>query len=158
MKNRFGQSLIEVVIALAVVVALAISLVTASLVTQRTSRSASSNTEATKLVQQLIEQVRVMRDRKGFVSLVNNNYSCIKNTNQDPLNWAFETMASNCPNSGLVTLANVVFTPSIVISNGTDPAKQKKIKVTVSWTDSSGIQSVSNDTVLSNCVSTTTSC
>ena len=165
-----GQSLIEVVIALAVVVALAISLVTASLITQKTSRSATSNTEATKLVQENIEQIRVFRDRKGFSALTNSPASgctggglVLVTTNSDPLQWTLSNSLSTpsvaCPETK--TLGQTNFSRKLTIS---DPAsasligKQKKVVVTVSWMDSSGTQSVSNDTVLSNCVSSTETC
>src|SRR3989338_8355803 len=69
-KNRpkflSGQSLVEVVVSICIAVILAISLITTSLITQKSSRSARNNSQATKLVQQTMEQLRVLRDRKGF--------------------------------------------------------------------------------------------
>lgn len=143
--------MVEVVIALGVVVVLAVSLVTASLVTQRSARSAKNNSQATKLVQQTIEQLRVLRDRQGFSVLANNTYYCVKNTNLDPTSWVLEPQAANCPKSGLVTLDNVDFTPKITISAGAN-SKQKKVTVEVGWTDSGGTQKVTNVTNLSDCV------
>ncbi len=152
-----GQTLVEVIVALGVVVALAVSLVTASLVTQRSARSAKNNTQATKLVQQTIEQLRVLRDRQGFSVLANNTYYCVKNTNLDPLSWVLEPQATNCPKNGLVTLNNVDFTPKITISAGAN-SKQKMITVEVSWMDTSGTQKVTNVTNLSNCVTGNVAC
>lgn len=148
-----GQSLVEVVVALAVVVVLAISLVTASLLTQRTSRSATSNTQATKLVEENIEQIRVFRDRKGFSALNNGGCWVLVTTNPDPSNWTLSN--SSCPEPKI--LGGITFNRSMSIAGGAN-ANQKVVIVIVTWTDSTGQQTVSNTTVLSNCVSTTTSC
>lgn len=156
-----GQSLVEVVVALGVVVALAISLVTASLLTQRTSRTATNNTQATKLVEESIEQMRVFRDRKGFSALPsgaagNTTYWCLNTTNADPATWTINSSpAVTCPETK--PLNQTSFMRSINIADGAN-VNQKKVTVTVTWTDSSGVQTVQNDTVLSNCVSSTTSC
>lgn len=152
---KHGQSLVEVVIALGVVVILAVSLVSASLIVQRSARNAKNNTQATKLVQQTIEQLRVLRDRRGF-SIIDSNgtYYCIKNTSLTPDNWQLEPVAGNCP---VVTLDKINFSPMFTIENGAN-VKQKKITVTVSWTDSSGTQKVSNVTNLSDCVTSSATC
>ena len=144
----FGQSLIEVVIAMAVIVGLAVALVTTTLVVQKASRTSKNNSQATKLVQQNIEQIRILRDRKGFTVLTNNNcWVLINTTDADPNNWDLATTPSvACPE--LVVLNQVVFNRSLKIEDGANP-DQKKITVTVSWTDSGGTQSVSNQTILS---------
>ena len=73
LKNTFsgGQSLVEVVVSVGIAVMLAISLITTSLITQKSSRAARNNSQATKLVQQTLEQLRVYRDRYGFAALPN---------------------------------------------------------------------------------------
>ncbi|OGD87217.1 hypothetical protein A2870_03660 [Candidatus Curtissbacteria bacterium RIFCSPHIGHO2_01_FULL_41_11] len=156
MKKK-GQSLIEVVIALAVVVALAISLVTASLITQRTSRSASNNTEATKLALQTIEQIRALRDRKGFAELVNNTgLSCkrLLMPASDPKDWSL-TATGTCPEN----ITSTIFARAIFIEDDNpSSANRRKVTVTISWDESSGTQSVTNVTKLSNCVSSTEAC
>ena len=155
-----GQSLVEVIVAVAVVAALAVALVTTSLVTQKASRGSENNTQATKLVQENIEQIRVFRDRKGFSVLNNGTYVCIRNSNQDPQNWALETLASNCPNNGVVALNQVNFNRTLIVGNNgsSDRMKSALVTVRVTWTDSSGVQTVSNNTVLSNCISAQTLC
>lgn len=154
---RSGQSLVEVVVALGVVVALAVALVTTSLVTQRTSRTAKNNTQATKLVQQNIEQMRVFRDRKGFLSLADGNCWVLVSSDVDPVNW---TLVNNppgvvCPEA--IILNQTTFSRSVRITAGAN-ANQKVVTVTVTWVDSGGIQTVSNTTVLSNCVNAGVSC
>lgn len=148
--NRSGQSLVEVVVALGVVVALAVALITTSLVTQRTSRTAQNNTQATKLVQQNIEQVRVFRDRLGFSSLSNGSCLTLNTTNPDPLQWSLSNCSGPTAGGEVITLGSIDFTRKIAIS--TPDTNRKQVIVTVSWTDSGGLQSVTNTTFLSNCV------
>ena len=145
----FGQSLIEVVIAMAVIVGLAVALVTMTLVVQKASRSARNNTQATKLVQQNIEQVRVFRDRKGYASIPDGgNCYILSSDDPDPLNWSFSASFDCLTESGQqITLDKTDFDRKIKIE--TD-ASIKKVTVIVSWTDSGGIQSVSNQTILSS--------
>jgi len=150
--RRRGQSLIEVVIAMAVIVGLAVALVTTTLVVQRASRTAKNTSQATKLVQQNIEQVRILRDRQGFASLANNDCWVLTNTADiNPNNWKLANNSSDpsvdCPES--VLLNQVVFDRSLKIEIGAN-SDQKKVTVTVSWTDSGGTQSVINQTILSS--------
>ncbi len=153
---KSGQSLIEVVIALAVVVILAISLVTTSLLTQKTSRAARNNTQATKLVEQSIEQLRIFRDRRGFVGLVNGNCWVLVSTDSNPANWTLGGLpGTTCPET--VTLNQTSFSRSILVENGVN-ANQKRATVTITWTDSGGLQTISNITVFSNCVSAAVAC
>ncbi|MEK9147204.1 MAG: hypothetical protein AAB639_03330 [Patescibacteria group bacterium] len=155
-----GQSLVEVVIALGVVVVLAVSLVSASLVTQRSARSAKNNTQATKLVQQTIENLRIFRDRQGFAALANNSCWVLVNTSDTNVgNWKLANNLTNpsadCPQS--ISLAEVTFTRSIAIENGAN-SNQKKVTVVVTWVESGGTQTVTNVTNLSNCITTSVAC
>lgn len=154
--NLGGQSLVEVVVALGVVVVLAIALVSSSLITQKTSRSAANTAQATKLVQQNIEQIRVFRDRSGFGSLANSNCWVMVTSDPDPLTWRLANTAPNtCPES--IILGQTTFKRSVRIEDAVN-ANQKRITVTVTWADSGGVQTVSNTTVLSNCVTTIVAC
>lgn len=154
-----GQSLIEVVIALGVVVVLAVSLVSTSLITQRTARSAKNNTQASKLVQENIEQLRVVRDRQGFPTLANRECATLNTANADPSLWTIET--SSCPDGEQLTLDNTDFRRKFSI--GPDPldlsnSKKKQIIVSVFWQDTGGPQEVSNVTNLSDCIVTSVAC
>lgn len=146
-KVRGGQSLIEVVIALAVVVALAISLVTTTLITQKTSRQARNNTEASKLVQQNIEQIRVFRDRKGLTAFPADGACYVLVTvDPNPSNWSFNSGVGICPE--VITIDNVAFSRSIQIQ--TSSTNKKLITVTATWVDSGGTETVKNQTFLTN--------
>lgn len=147
LKFKIGLSLIEVVIALAVVVTLAVSLIATSLVTQKSSVTARNNSQATKLVQQNIEQVRILRDRRGFSYLATiTDGSCytLNTSNADPLNWSLDP----CSTGETITFNNVPFTRKIALA--TSAANKKSITITVTWTDSGGTQTVNNVTYLSD--------
>ncbi|OGD94076.1 hypothetical protein A2697_03665 [Candidatus Curtissbacteria bacterium RIFCSPHIGHO2_01_FULL_41_44] len=142
-----GQSLIEVIVATTLVVALAVSLVTVSLVTQRTSRSAKNNTQASKLIQQNLEQIRVYRDRKGFSAIPGSGICFTLDTsNSDPSNWSFNTCSGPNATGEPITLENVEFRRKITLASTT--ANERSITVIVSWVDSGGNQSVSSQTFL----------
>src|SRR5437879_249242 len=100
-RHRFnGQTLIEVIVALGVAVILAVSLITTSLITQKAARSARNNTQATKLAQEYIEQIRVYRDRKGFAnafaSVTENVCLKLNTTNPTPENWTLDNISPSC--------------------------------------------------------------
>lgn len=145
--DRRGQSLIEVIVALGVVIILALSLVSTSLITQRASRAAKNQAQATKLVQQNIEQMRVFRDRLGFEQIPTSAVDCyiLQTVNIDPANWTLAT--TSCTTGGEnITLNKVTFTRKIAITS-ISPIK-KSITVSVSWNDSGNTLSVETQTYL----------
>ncbi len=152
-KFRMGQSLIEVVVALAVVVMLAISLVTTTLLVQKASKNARNSTQATKLVQQNIEQVRIFRDRNsgGFDALPSSGCYWINTAGADPATWSLIALSSclSTPPTGaeVLSLNNTTFSRWLAFTAPT--STEKTLTVTVSWVDSSGVQQVSNSTFLS---------
>lgn len=58
-----GQSLVEVLVAVGIAMMLGIALVSASVLTQKTSRSTQNTAYATKLAQELMEELRIYRDQ-----------------------------------------------------------------------------------------------
>ena len=152
MKSRshnLGQTMIEVVVGIGVVVILAISLVTTSLITQKTARSARNSTQATKLAQQIVEELRVFRDRKGFIALGSGTYSCIKSADSDPKNWSL-VLVSNQLDCSSTPISDTLFTAEIKIidDQSTNPVIKKKVEVVVSWPESGGMQQVKHQTFL----------
>lgn len=147
-----GQSLVEVVVSLAVVILLAVSLVSTSIFVQKASKSAQNNTQASKLVQQNIEQIRIFRDRNanGFDALPSSGCRVLVATDSNPANWSLSSLAS-CdtppPGAEVVALNNTTF--NRWLSFASPNSNEKSVTVTVSWTDSSGLQSVANATFLS---------
>ena len=150
-----GQSLIEVVVSMAVVVAVAISLITATLVTQKSSKNARNNTMATKLVQEGLEEMRVFRDRKGFISLPPGSATTcwvLINTDNDPSTWGLKTLPdAPCPET--VVLSGVSFSRTINVEDSpAGNASEKKVTVKAIWGGSGDAQTVSDVTYLSSCV------
>ncbi|MEX2028332.1 MAG: type II secretion system protein [Candidatus Curtissbacteria bacterium] len=148
-----GQSLIEVVVALAVVIMLAVSLVATTLLVQKASKNAQNTTQATKLVQQNIEQVRIFRDRgvTGFDALPDSGCHKLNTVNADPAAWTVSSLAScegNPPSgSESVVFENVTFNRWLSFTSPS--SRRKTVTVTVSWNDSGGNHEVTNQTVLS---------
>ena len=143
-----GQSMIEVVIGLGVVVLLAISLVTTSLITQRTSRSARNNSQATKLAQETLEQIRIYRDHKGFNALSEGSCYILNATDADPLNWSLNSAAPPCPVGEAITLNSTLFNRYLIIEPDNSNANKKIITVSITWEDSAGKQNVTDQTIL----------
>ena len=143
-----GQSLVEVIVSVGIAVVLAIALISAGLISNKTARTARNNTQATKLAQQYIEQVRVYRDRQGFSTLLTkgNGEFCVDSSNADPSLW--DLVALPCP---IVTLGGVDFSRSITIADTfpSDSTHKKLVSATVSWNESGGTQSVTSQTILS---------
>ncbi len=150
---RRGQSLLEVVISVAIAAILAVALVTVTLVTQRTSESAKNNTEAAKLVQEGIEQIRVFRDRNGYDALVNGDCYSVA-TEQVGENIEWNLLTAEClanPDGALIRLDNTAFYRKISIQDGAGGpgSGTKLITVNVTWEDQKGKQLVKSETVLS---------
>ena len=153
-KNRpkflSGQSLVEVVVSVGIAVMLAISLITTSLITQKSARSARNNSQATKLVQQTLEQLRVFRDRAGFSGLpsaptttVCADFNIVDANN--PSTWAFVTPVPACPY--FETIPDTIFSRQIEFLNQGN--EKRLITVTVRWDESGQTRTVKSQTFLS---------
>lgn len=148
MKRSFkpGQSLMEVVVAMGLVVIAAVALVSTTIFTQKSARSASAQTQATKLTEESIEQIRVIRDRKEYGALGVGSCKVIA-LSSDPNNW----LLKDCVPPGVpetIVLGNISFTRRIDISEIVLDAK-KKATVIVSWQESGGTRKVENITFFS---------
>lgn len=152
--NKFtvlsGQSLIEVVISIAIAALLAISLISTTLITQRTSHSAKNNTEATKLAQEGIELIRVFRDRQGYSLLTDSTCFYLEESTSGNLD-TLGKYPGNCPSSPsygeLIQLSsNVSFYRTYAVAPA---ANAKLVTVTVEWDEPGGRKKVENETFLS---------
>lgn len=155
MKSKFavksrGQTMIEVVVAVGVAVMLCVSLITTSLVTQRTARSARNNTQATNLAQEYVEKLRIMRDRLGFDTLYSmiTNASCMyindNNNNSDVGTWTLVSCAD--PGSSIILDSKTTFWRKIVFLTLT--GSRIDVDVYVVWDDSGGRQTVRSQGIL----------
>lgn len=143
LSTRRGQSLIEVVISAGISVILAIALISTSLIVQKTARAAKNNTQATKLAQETIEQLRVMRDRKGFAAITSGDCQGLNAQADDPSSW---NLTSECGQPVNVEASGTKFSRKIsVIENGNN----KTITVTISWEEAGGQKFVTSQTILS---------
>lgn len=145
--NRFlvtgcGQSLIEVVISIALAAILAISLISTTLVTQRTSQSAKNSSEATKIAQELVEQLRVFRDRQGYDQILAS--ACrLDSTNLNPDLWTLQS--AGCDNDYIVVGTTTFYRQFSVVDQG----DTKQVALTIGWDESGGHKEVRHDTVFS---------
>ena len=150
-----GLSLIEVMVSLAVLGLLAVALISTTLITQKGARAAKADAQATKLIQEYSEEIRIFRDRKGFSSLANTNTTqatCINSSNfSNPESWVLTT--AGCPEQK--TLDKVTFTRELSIAD-TQPlnVKRKQVTIKVTWNDSGGTQKREHVLILSDCVQT----
>lgn len=147
-----GQTIVELVIALGVIAILAISLVGTNLLTQKTSRSAESEVQATKLVQQGVEEVRIFRDNRGYSLVQTSTTNCFKINKpvvSDPNTW---TMLSITCYSGVSTTGDPILVDQITfyrnIRSEAAGADRRKITVEVIWDEPAGRRVVKNETFL----------
>ena len=143
LSTKSGQTLIEVVVAAGITVILAAALISTSLIVQKSARAAKNNTQATKLAQETIEQLRVMRDRQTFEAIKISSCEGLDTQGDDPANWKF---VAECGQNVTSATSSTKFSRKIsVIQNGDN----KTITVTISWDEAGGQKSVSSQTFLS---------
>ena len=134
--------MIEVVIGIAVVVVLAISLITTTLITQRTATSAKNNSQATKLAQKTIEEIRITRDRKGFSDIPLSGCSKLTSSGTD---WFLSPL--DCFDVDTISQDSLDFSRKIQF---TGSGNEVNITVTIAWTEPGGLQSVVHNTKITN--------
>lgn len=166
---RRGQSLIEVMIAFTVSVVIGIALVNAGLATQRASISARNNSQATKLAQEYLEDIRLIRDVAGYSAFdsptdprfqlsgfVDTCWRINTNSSTDPSAWRFTSISRNLAvcnpntpyaNDEKVTLNNTVFSRRLVVHIVTTNLS-RKFTAKVVWNEGTNIRSVNEETTL----------
>lgn len=92
MFNNKGQTLIELVVVVAVIVMVVGALVFATIASLRNSSFAKNQAQATKLAQEGLERVRTGRDRN----------ECIKNLSSSVNSWNGNSTDTNCPGLGSI--------------------------------------------------------
>jgi len=116
LKNQKGQTLVEVLAGLGLILIVVTALIGMGIVALKASTSARNRTVAAKLANEGMEIARSKRDQDGLSTVVD--------VSDD------------------VTVGSVTFTRERVVS-GPDPTKKKTIVVTVSWPESSGTKTAS---------------
>ena len=164
-----GQTLVEVIISVAVAVVLSVSLVAVTLMTQRASRSARNNTQASKLAQENIEQIRVFRDRNGFSALptidtTNPTSECyVLNASGSPSSWSFGSKRTSCTSNTTtmitctgslcqesIPFSGITFYRKILMTTPLPPPNKKLFTVSVNWIESGVLKTASEQTYLSD--------
>ncbi|KKR78296.1 MAG: hypothetical protein UU23_C0001G0060 [Candidatus Curtissbacteria bacterium GW2011_GWA1_40_9] len=159
MKYQAGQSLIEVLIAFAVTVVIGVGLISASLVTQRAATSARNNAQATKLAQQYVEQIRIIRDVRGYNYINTFNPACYRIEtygNLDPSAWTFQlvTVTNACSasldNGEVVNIPEFKATFYRDFDLSADSLGKRTVTVTVSWFEGVNTRLVELESTISN--------
>lgn len=166
-KFSSGQSLIEVLIAFTVSVVIGMALVSAGLATQRASISARNKSQATKLAQQYLEEIRLMRDTGGFPIPSHNANGSVQtycwtidtSSGTDPSAWQLIRVHTN-PNvcnlwnnpgqvvgDEQVSLNNTVYYRRLVFTQIT-PNVSSKVTAKVMWAEGVNNRIVSAETTL----------
>lgn len=130
MKNRNGQSLLEVIVALAVVLLVVLALVRAVVTAVRSSDFAKKSAQASSFAQEGMESMRAFRDASWTVF-----WAAATGVNRD--------LSGSTPGGSCLTTPNLAntFIRCVKMEQITDPDPNKnkvKTAVTVSWTDSNG--------------------
>lgn len=156
-----GQSLIEVLVAFAVSVLIGVALITASLAAQKTALGARNQSQATKLLQEYVEQTRAIRDANGYggsgLQVPGVSPSCYTLSTPDltnPAGWSMSSFA--CPASATTLSASANQVP---ITNGatfyrwititTIDSLKEKVAVDVSWAEGGNVRNVHSETIFS---------
>lgn len=174
-KTLEGQTLIEVLIAFAVTVIIAVGLVTAGLATQKAAASARNEAQATKLAQEYIERLRTLRDARGWAAFIlpfasgsNGDYIISTGSEFDVLTWALTNSwaeptgycigptAGNNPLEGVVSTANNLdFCRKVIVSDYSGATDTRIVfRVEVGWKEGESVKSVRAETILSKWCST----
>lgn len=153
-----GQTLIEVLIAAAIVVLISVSLISASLISVKDSKFSQNQSIATDLSQKMIEEVRVERDKRisandwvGFNALAGGGSACYGYSGSPPdFNL---TLAVSCASASVaVNVGNVNFFPLTKIQRINTNKGQFALCVlsTVRFDDSTGARYSKKKTMLTD--------
>ncbi|OGD86187.1 hypothetical protein A2Z23_03160 [Candidatus Curtissbacteria bacterium RBG_16_39_7] len=144
-KNNSGQSLLEVLTALGVAAVIIVALTTLAVTSLRNAQHARSQTTATKLASEGIEQVRTVRDRQGWTAFY--LYVFGKCYTVDTTNWILQN-AEDPPCDGMEVSGYSGYVRKIFLENESTGGEGRKITVTVTWTDSFGENTSQATTIL----------
>lgn len=160
--KQSGQSLMELVVVIAMAIVVISALVFATIASLRNARLAQNQIQATKLAQQGLEKIRGLRDRDGRVE-----YAIDLSTTTEKFSGLW-TVSFSCPdncyfffNSGVLTggtsskFETPVDSPDFlrqfqIEDEGEDMTAQKKVTALVKWTDFAGEHESRLTTILRN--------
>lgn len=145
MKNlQQGQSLFEVVVALAIVTLVLIAMVALTAFSIRNTTFSKNKTLATRLAQETIEWLRGERDQdwQQFKEKAAVPFWCLKG-----LTWeAPETVAGQCREGDFIP--DSIFTREVHFTDVSDDSIEAR--VILYWTDGGGYHEVASSTIFTN--------
>lgn len=149
--NQKGQSLFEIIVALAVSTLIIIALVALASTSIKNSTYSRNNTVATRYVQQAMEWLRSERDSDWdsfYLRGSNTSSWCLTS-----LDWSDSRPEQTCQDDEFITntffYRTVHFTPGSVNVNGVDKDFMD-VLVKVYWTDTQGLHEVTSTTRFSD--------
>ena len=98
MQNDKGQTLLEMVVVIAVALLVVAALTFATISSLRNSQYAKNQAQATKLAQEAVEKIRVIRDRDGEVSFTYAQGGNEQSTSKFSELWTLNLSSSYCGN------------------------------------------------------------
>ncbi len=140
-KKKYGQGLIELVIALGIAAFIIVALVQTMVTGAKNTRFAKNQSLATRYAQQTIEKIRNLRDTLGwalFFNTYNGTRMCVGEG--VPETWT-ETIP--CP----VNVENI-FSRAVVFDDSGDPGNTLTVSVTATWIDNDGTHKSEQNTEL----------
>ncbi len=140
-----GQSLFEVIFALAIAAIVLIGVVSLAASSVRNSTFARNKALATRYTQEASEWLRGQRDANPWAAV-------IAASSPDPgTTWCLVDLSagltSPAPTCGVIT--GTIFTREVILKELPNP-NEVEVTVTVDWTDSKGIHEVRTVTILTN--------
>ena len=141
-RREKGQTLVEAIISISVVVLLVTGLVAGTSASLKTSQSGRSRDQAVKLAEEGLEYTRSLRDTSwSTLSSYSGDY-CFDPTSQTPL-----VLTSDGTCSQKKTTSDTVFTRILSIRG---VANRITVQSTVSYTENTKVQNVTLTTYLTN--------
>jgi len=128
--KKKSQTLIEVVISVALAVMVISALLVLGAASSKTVASSLRRTQATKLATDKVEEARYIRDQFGYDNVV----------------AGFTSGNVSLPATESVEVGSNTYTRTVTITTNTDPA-YKAITVMVKWDETAGSQSTKSVTI-----------
>ncbi len=161
-RNSLGQTLLEVMVVIAVSIVVVAALVFATIASLRNAQFSNNEARATSLAQEGLEKVRSIRDRNAAGSVVYTNGIVTTSKFSDLYSYSFECAVAlnNCyftfnasgnligGNSLSIENLGSGFTRQIQIEDGSVSNSEKKVTSVVTWSDYSGPHSSRLSTLL----------
>lgn len=138
--KNFGQTLIELLMALGAGVLIVVAIVGGLVMAGKNSQFAKNQNLATRYAQGGIELIRSQRDKLGWATFYadyNGQPQCITS------DGTFSALSDGCPKIATIFTRSATF-----VDDGT--GLNMTVTVTVSWPDSSGTHESSQTTVLTS--------